>query len=137
MWVYLDKYGSYKFHNGCSNQGDLQVGIFYFGLERYLRTLFPTSCTFLVGKREEEVHSSTNTWYTWKTLGTLGILGKHLVYLVHFEKARKEQAKTSKFLGWNGAFVHSLGKVGEALQTCIVQSREMERYLSIVGTTEI
>ena len=54
------------------------MGIFRFGLERYLRTLFPTSRTFLVGKREEGVHGYTNTWYTWKTFGTLCVLRIHL-----------------------------------------------------------
>ena len=160
---------------------EIQVGIFRFGSERYLRTLFPTSRTFLVGKGEEG-----NTWYTWKTLGILCVLRKHLVYFVYFENTwhtwytwktlgtlgilgkheRKACKRESFWIGGGRGYtaiqtlrkarkeqvfglerhlctfpMYLVWKGGQALQTCIVQSggngqARMERYLSIVGTTE-
>ena len=109
-------------------EDDLQTGIFQFGLERCLRTLFPTSCTFLVGKGRKR-YTTLRALRTLFPTSCTFLVGKggrgtqpyeHFVlfsqHLVHFllEKGGREHCSTNTreeklanedFLDWNGAFV--------------------------------
>ena len=93
------------------NTWKIQVGIFRFGLERCLRTLFPNICYISCWKKGGREQLYKHFENTWKTFGTHGILGKHLERMAYLENIWNTW-HTWKTFGTHGILRKTLGTHG-------------------------